>query len=51
MLMLSDFVFPKRRDIFGKLHVVLRDGVPAIGGLLEVLAIRGLLKIFLKNIR
>ena len=45
------FVFPKRSEIFGQLDVVLRDVVPAIGGLLEVLASRGLLKIYLNNIR
>ena len=50
MLMLRVF-FPKKSDIFGQLDVVLRDMVPAIGGLLEVLASRGLLKIYLNNIR
>ena len=50
MLMLR-FFFPKRSDIFGQLDVVLRDVVPAIGGLLQVLASRGLLKIYLNNIR
>ena len=50
MLMLSVF-FSKRSEIFGQLDVVLRDMVPAIGGLLEVLASRGLLKIYLNNIR
>ena len=50
MLMLR-FFFPKKSDIFGQLDVVLRDMVPAIGGLLEVLASCGLLKIYLNNIR
>ena len=51
MLMLRVFFPPKKSDIFGQLDVVLRDMVPAIGGLLEVLASRGLLKIYLNNIR
>ena len=50
MLMLR-FFFPKKSDIFGQLDGVLRDMVPAIGGLLEVLASRGRLKIYLNNIR
>ena len=50
MLMLRVFS-PKKIDIFGQLDVVLRGTVPAIGGLLEVLASRGLLKIYLNNIR
>ena len=41
--------FPKKSDIFGQLDVVLRDMVPAIGGLLEVLASHGMLKIYLNN--
>ena len=49
MLMLRVF-FSKKSDIFGQLDVVLRDMVPAIGGLLEVLASRGMLKICLNNI-
>ena len=51
MLMLSFFCFPKKSYIFGQLDGVLRDMVPAIGGLLEVLASCGLLKIYLNNIR
>ena len=51
MLMLSDFFFPKRSETFGQLDVVLQDMVPAIGGLLEVPERRGLLKIYLNNIR
>ena len=51
MLMLRFFCFPKKSDSFGQLDVVLRDMVPAVGGLLEVLASRGLLKIYLNNIR
>ena len=51
MLMLSDFFFPKRSEIFGQLDVVLRYVVPAIGGILEVLESRGLLNICLNNIR
>ena len=50
MLMLRVFFSPMKSDIFGQLDVVLRDMVPAIGGLLEVLASRGLLKIYLNNI-
>ena len=49
--MLRVFKFPKKSDMFGQLDVVLQDMVPAIGGLLEVLASRGLLKIYLNNIR
>ena len=45
------FFFPKKSDIFGHLDVVMRIMVTAIGGLLEVLASRGLLKIYLNNIR
>ena len=37
--------------MFGQLDVDLRDMVTAIGGLLEVLVSRGLLKIDLNNIR
>ena len=36
-----------KSDIFGQLDVVLQDMVPEIGGLLEVLGSRGLLKIYL----
>ena len=43
--------FPKKSDIFGQLDVVMRIMVTAIGGLLEVLASRGMLKIYLNNIR
>ena len=43
--------FSKKSDIFGQLDVVMRYMVTAIGGLLEVLASRGLLKIYLNNIR
>ena len=43
--------FPKKSDIFGQLDVVMGIMVTAIGGLLEVLASRGLLKIYLNNIR
>ena len=50
MLMLRVF-FPKKSDIFGQLDVVLWDMVPEIGGLLEVLASRGLLNIYLNNIK
>ena len=46
MLMLSCFFFLKKRYIFGQLNGVLRDMVPALGGLFEVLGIRGMLKIF-----
>ena len=45
------FFFPKKSDIFGQLDVVMRYTVTAIGGILEVLAIRGMLKIYLNNIR
>ena len=44
-------IFSNKIDVFGQLDVVLRDMVPEIGGLLEVLASRGLLKIYLNNIR
>ena len=47
----KSFFFPKKSVIFGQLDVVLRDMVPEIGGLLEVLASRVLLKIYLNNIR
>ena len=59
MLTLS-FFFPKKSDkvifskksyIFGQLDGVLWDMVPAIGGIVEVLASCGLLKIYLNNIR
>ena len=45
------FVFLMIREIFGQLDVVLQDVVPAIGGLLDVLASRSLLKIYLNIIR
>ena len=51
MLMLRFFLFSKKSDILGQLDVFLRDMVPAIGGLLEVLESFGLLKIYLNNIR
>ena len=51
MLTLSFFCFPKKSDIFGQLDVVMRIVVTVIGGLLGVLASRGLLKIHLNNIR
>ena len=50
MLMLRVF-FPKKSDIFGQLDVVMRIMVTAIGGLLEVLASCGQLKIYLNNKR
>ena len=50
MLMLRVF-FSKKSDIFGQLDVVLRDIVAAIGGLLEILASRGMLNIYLNNIK
>ena len=49
MLMLSFFCVLKKIYIFGKLDGVLQDMVPAIGGLLEVLGSRGLLKIYQKK--
>ena len=51
MLTLRFFLFSKKSDILGQLDVFLRDMVPAIGGLLEVLESCGLLKIYLNNIR
>ena len=51
MLKLRVFFFPKKSDIFGQLDVVIRITVTAIGGLLEVLASRGMLKNYLNNIR
>ena len=47
----KSFFFPKKIYIFGQLDVVMQYMVPAIGGLLEVLASRGMLKIYLNNIR
>ena len=49
MLILSFCFFLKKSYIFGQLDGVLRDMVPAIGGLLEVFGSRGLLKIFKKK--
>ena len=46
----NSFFFPKKSDIFGQLDVVMRIMVTAIGGLVEVLESRGLLKIYLNNI-
>ena len=51
MLMLSFVCFLKKSYIFGQLNGVLRDMVPEIGDLLEVLGSRGLLKIFQKKHR
>ena len=51
MLMLRVPPPPKKSDIFCQLDVVLRDMVPEIGGILEVLESRGLLNIYLNNIR
>ena len=43
--------FSKKSDIFGQLDVVMQIMVTSIGGLLEILASRGLLNIYLNNIK
>ena len=49
ILMFSFFCFLKKSYIFDQLYGVLRDMVPTISGLLEVMGSRGLLKIYQKK--